>query len=68
MKKVKVEVVRPTESEVKEALRLISVNRNEKSLNYAVAYAVAGQSMTDYELKVQCLYVLNNMIYWRGVK
>ena len=38
-----------------------------KSLNYAVAYAEAGTQMTSsYMIKVQALYVLNNITHWRG--
>lgn len=37
------------------------------ALNYAVGYARAGLSMTDpREVQVQCLYILNNIIHWRG--
>jgi hypothetical protein len=42
-------------------------HRAEKSLNYAVGYAAAGLSLTDTEeCRVQCLYILNNISYWRG--
>ena len=57
---------KPNESRVKRALASIVSNSNEKSLNYAVNYARAGQRMAGHELKVQCLYVLNNMSRWRG--
>ena len=54
------------ELRVKNSLRLIVANKEQKSLNYCVNYARAGLSMTGHELKVQCLYVLNNMTRWRG--
>ena len=55
-----------SESTVREALRTIVDNRHAKSLNYAINYAQAGITMTGEELRVQCLYVLNNMSHWRG--
>jgi len=42
-------------------------NRNAKALNWAVNYAKYGLTIrTDYEVKVQALYILNNMTRWRG--
>jgi hypothetical protein len=42
-------------------------HRSETSLKYAAGYAVAGLEMTDpEECRVQCLYILNNIGYWRG--
>jgi len=58
--------MRPLEPAVHAALRDIVNNRTEKSLNWAVNYAQAGLEMTGEELRVQCLYVLNNMTHWRG--
>lgn len=55
-----------TEAEIKQALQMIIDNREAKALNYAVNYAIAGLQMTGRELKVQVLYVLNNMTHWRG--
>ncbi len=52
---------------VREALQKIVDNSGEKSLNRAVNYASYGLSIEDErELKVQCLYVLNNISRWRG--
>ena len=52
---------------VHDALRAIVNNANEKSLNYAVNYAEYGLSLPEGdELRVQCLYVLNNISRWRG--
>lgn len=55
-----------TEQEVKEALRCIMDNRTVKALNYAVNYAKEGLLQTGETLRVQCLYVLENMKAWRG--
>jgi hypothetical protein len=56
-----------TEKEVavKNSLRILIANKDSKALNYAVNYAKAGLSMTGETLRVQCLYVLNNMTHWR---
>lgn len=35
------------------------------SLNYAVNYCRAARSMEGDELRVQCLYILNNLQSWR---
>ena len=52
---------------VHEALREIVENQKEPSLNYAVNYALYGLGLPDgEELRVQCLYVLNNISRWRG--
>jgi hypothetical protein len=51
-----------------EACLAIVDNRAAKALNYAVAYAEVGLGMemgTD-ESRVQALYILNNITYWRG--
>lgn len=50
-----------------DACRAVLVNRQLPALNYAVGYALAGLGMTDSEsIRVQCLYILNNMTGWRG--
>ena len=54
------------EAEVKKALRKLLLNKNQKVLNYAISYAELGCYMTGDSLRVQVLYVLNNMQYWRG--
>lgn len=54
------------ESEVKESLRCIVDNRTAKALNYAVNYAKEGLCQTGETLRVQCLYILENMKAWRG--
>lgn len=35
------------------------------SLNYAVNYCKAAKFMTGEELRVQILYILNNITHWR---
>jgi hypothetical protein len=50
-----------------EACATIVANKGHKALNYAVAYAEYGMSVTDpHEQKVQALYILNNVTHWRG--
>ena len=57
----------PSVENVKSALQKIVNNRDERALNYAVNYAIYGMTIQDAEeLRVQCLYVLNNMSRWRG--
>ena len=52
---------------VKRALEAIVANSKEKALNWAVGYAEYGITISDpHELRVQCLYVLNNITHWRG--
>ena len=58
--------VKITEVEVKKALNEVWLARLDKNVNYAVNYARAGILMSGKELKTQCLYVLNNIQYWRG--
>lgn len=51
----------------KECCEAIVANKEAKALNWAVNYAEAGLGMTDpKEIKVQALYILNNMTAWRG--
>ena len=50
-----------------ECCNSIIAHQDQPSLNYAVGYAKAGRHMTDpHEIRVQALYILNNMSYWRG--
>lgn len=57
----------PSEAEVKECLRTIlsDINSYTSSLNYAVGYAKQGLHIHGEELRVQCLYVVNNIAGWR---
>lgn len=55
-----------TEENVHNALKTIIKNQESKALNYCVNYAKAGLCLRGETLRVQCLYVLNNMVSWRG--
>lgn len=59
-------MTKPNDSQVHKALGVILDNQGAKALNWCVEYARQGLSMSGEELRVQCLYVLNNMAYWRG--
>ena len=49
------------------ACQLIVDNSHEKSVNWAVNYAKHGLTVTNEpEAKVQALYILSNIQYWRG--
>jgi hypothetical protein len=41
------------------------IRSQSKATNWAKNYAEAALSMTGEELRVQCLYVLNNITHWR---
>lgn len=66
----KVKAVKPTEQDVKNAILEILADRKSynTSLNYAVGYCEAGLDMTQEALKVQCLYILNNITGWSHPK
>lgn len=55
------------EMKVKEAIQTILSDKRAypTSLNYAVDYCKAGLGMTGEELRVQCLYILNNISHWK---
>lgn len=36
-----------------------------KSLNWAVNYCLNAMRMSGRELRVQCMYILNNITHWR---
>ena len=56
-----------TTDQVYDAFRAIIKNQDSPALNYAVNYAKAGLKIyNDHTLKVQVLYVLNNITHWRG--
>jgi hypothetical protein len=51
----------------REACEAIVANRKAPALNYAVDYATHGLTVTDpHEMKIQALYILNNITRWRG--
>lgn len=40
---------------------------SSKAVRYAVGYASHGMRISDDEsIRVQCLYILNNIAHWRG--
>lgn len=50
-----------------DACRAVVRNADKPALNYAVGYARAGLDMTEAEeIRVQSLYILNNISGWRG--
>jgi hypothetical protein len=57
-----------TEANVQDAINVIlsDVKAYKTSLNYAVGYCKAARTMTEHELAVQCLYILNNIQHWRN--
>lgn len=58
----------PKEDLVREALRTVMEHASGRTAEYAKVYANAGLElgMTGEELRVQVLYVLSNLVYWRG--
>ena len=58
------------EKEVHEAIRTIlsDTKSHPTSLNYAVNYCRLAREMHGEALKIQCLYILNNIAYWRHLK
>lgn len=56
------------ETAVKEAIKTILCDYDaySKSLNYAVNYCREALKLEGEDLRVQCLYILNNIPYWRG--
>ena len=58
--------MKPTEKEVKAAIRVILSDRKsyQTSLNYAVGYCQHALHMTGSDLSVQVLYILNNISHW----
>ena len=55
-----------SEKEVKESLQCVVDNKTAKALNYAVNYAREGLLLNGESLRIQCLYVLENIKAWRG--
>jgi hypothetical protein len=54
----------------KEAIKVILSDEKSyaTSLNWAVNYCRAALQMEGQELKVQCLYILNNIQKWRHLQ
>ena len=59
-----------TELEVKSAIKLILEDKKSQasSTNYAIHYCERGLGMHGEELRIQCLYIINNITHWRGAK
>ncbi len=57
----------PTEQQVHDAIRVIlsDTAKFNTSLNYAVNYCRVALGQSGEELRVQCLYILNNISGWR---
>jgi hypothetical protein len=59
---------KPQEHEVIDAIK--DILKDEKSyktsLNWAVNYCRAALDMEGESLRVQCLYILNNIAHWRN--
>lgn len=51
---------------VHEALQLIVDNQEDKALKWAVNYAKHSLHQSGEDLRIQCLYILENIKYWRG--
>ena len=56
-----------TEAEVHKAIELIlsDMKARNTSLNWAIGYCQEAKSMYGEALRVQCLYILNNITHWR---
>lgn len=59
---------RPSEKEVKDAIEVIlkDTKAYTTSLNWATQYCIVARGLTGDELRVQCLYILNNITHWHG--
>lgn len=59
---------KPTDEEVKKAILVILDDKKayDTSLAYAIGYCQNALSMFGHDLKVQCLYILNNISHWHG--
>lgn len=51
--------------EVQKALDIILADKNNRALDYAMAYAKEAKRMQGEELKLQLRYVLCNITSWR---
>ncbi len=55
------------QKKIKKFHKLCQVILNQDKIPYAKAYAQTGQGLVSLEsIKVQVLYILNNLQYWRG--
>ena len=55
---------------VKEAINVIlsDTKSHSTTLNWAIGYCKCALNMSGEELRVQCLYILNNITRWRHPK
>lgn len=69
VRKIEKETPVPTLTEVKRAIRVILADKRcyTTSLNYAIGYCQVALRMNEDDLKVQILYILNNITHWRSV-
>jgi hypothetical protein len=56
---------------IRRSFESIVANQEKKALNWAIDYAEHGIALidgncSDHDLKMQILYVLNNITHWRG--
>lgn len=60
--------MKTTESDVQNAINVILSDNQAytKSLKWAVNYCRAAKYQSGDDLKTQCLYILNNIQYWRN--
>ena len=58
----------PSEEDVKQAIKGILSDKKSytKSLIYAIDYCRAGLYLSHEALRMQTLYILNNITHWRG--
>jgi len=61
--------IKISEDDVRKCIKqiLADINSYSTSLNYAVNYCKAALNMEGHELKIQCLYILNNITHWRNI-
>jgi len=61
---------RPTPQQVHDAIHIVlsDTKAYPTSLNYAVNYCRAAIGMGPEALRVQCLYIVNNLSSWRHEK
>ncbi len=53
------------DKQIHEALKVIVASQT-KATDWAVNYAKAGLDMHGEDLRLQCVYILGNIVNWRG--
>ena len=51
-----------------EAIELVAKYGNDYAKAYANQALMQWHNMTDDELKIQCLYIVSNIVHWRHAK